>query len=105
MYVHKGCPTPAARNWESVLDGIYLNGSSPLSFNPSDWNKREFIADDNYHEGGIVDTINCLDCDEVIESIPEILGEEHTGKELWLVERRLKEDYYPSVEWVDTQAK
>jgi len=29
MYVHKGCPTPAARNWDGVLDGVYLNGSSP----------------------------------------------------------------------------
>jgi hypothetical protein len=34
--------------------------------------------------------------------LSEILGEEQTGKELWLVERRLKEGYYPTIEWLDT---
>jgi len=37
-----------------------------------------------------------------LEYISEILGEEQTGKELWLVERRLKEGYYPTIEWLDT---
>lgn len=101
MYVHKGCPTPTARNWDGVLDGIYLNGSSPVSFQPSEFSKREFVPDADYHQGGIVDTINCLDCDEVVEHISEVLGEEHTGKELWLVERRLKEGYYSTIEWLD----
>ena len=54
MYVHKGCPTPAARNWDGVLDGIYLNGSSPMSFNPSEFSKRDFVPDGDYHEGGVV---------------------------------------------------
>lgn len=103
MYVHKECPTPAARNWDGALDGIYLNGSSPVSFNPSEFSKREFVADSDYHVGGIVDTINCLDCDGVIEYITETLGEEQTGKELWIVERRLKEGYYPTIEWLDTE--
>ena len=58
MYVHKDCPTPAARNWEGVLDGIYLNGSSPMSFNPSEFSKRDFVPDGDFHEGGVVDTIN-----------------------------------------------
>ena len=105
MYVHKGCPPPADRNWEGVLDGIYLNGSSPMSFNPSEFSKREFVPDDDYHEGSIVDTINCIDCHEVIEYLSEAMGQEHSGKELWLVERRLKEGYYPTIEWVDTDAK
>lgn len=103
MYVHKECPTPAARNWDGALDGIYLNGSSPVSFNPSEFSKREFVADSDYHVGGVVDTINCLDCDGVIEYVSEVLGEENTGKELWLVERRLKEGYYPTIEWLDTE--
>lgn len=101
MYVHKGCPTPAARNWEGVLDGIYFSGSSPVSFYTSEFSKREFIVDGDSHQGGIVDTINCLDCDGVVEYLSEVLAEEHTGKELWLVERRLKEGYYPTIEWVD----
>jgi len=101
MYVHKGCPTPAAQDWGGVPDGIYLNGSSPMSFNPSDFSKRDFVPDGDYHEGSVIDSINCLDCDAVVEHIPEILGEEHSGKELWLVERRLKEGYYPTIEWLD----
>ena len=105
MYTHKECPRPAARNWDGVLDGIYLNGSSPVSFNPSEFSKREFVADSDYHVGGIVDTINCLDCDGVVEYITETLGEEQTGKELWIVERRLREGYYSTIEWVDTDAK
>lgn len=104
MYVHKGCPTPAARNWEGVLDGIYLNGSTPISFQPSEFDKREFVPDADSHQGGIVDTINCLDCDKVVEYLPEFLNDEHTGKELWLVERRLKEGYYSTIEWVDLSA-
>lgn len=104
MYVHKGCPTPAARNWDGVLDGIYLSGCSPMTFNPSEFSKREFVSDSEYHQGGTVDTINCLDCDEVIEYVSEVLGDEHSGKELWLVERRLKEGYYPTIEWLDTDA-
>lgn len=101
MYMHKECPTPAARNREGILDGIYLSGSTPMSFSPSQWSKREFIMDSEYHEGGVVDTINCLDCDGVVEYLSEVLAEEHTGKELWLVERRMKEGYYSTIEWVD----
>lgn len=104
MYVHKGCPTPAARNWEGVLDGIYLSGCSPVSFNPSEFDKREFVPDGDYHQGGTVDTITCLDCDEVIEYVSEVLGDQHSGKELWLVVRRLKEGYYPTIEWLDIDA-
>ena len=105
MYVHKDCPTPAARNWEGVLDGIYLNGSSPTSFHPGEFSKRDFVPDGDFHQGGIVDTINCLDCEDVVEYVSYVLGDEHTGKELWLVERRLKEGYYSTIEWVDTEAK
>jgi len=76
-----------------------------VSFQPSEFSKREFVADGDYHQGGVVDTINCLDCDEVIEYISEVLGEEQTGKELWLVERRLKEGYYPTIEWLDTDSR
>jgi hypothetical protein len=36
----------------------------------------------------------------VIEYLSEVIGEEHTGKELWLVERRLREGYYSTIEWV-----
>jgi hypothetical protein len=105
MYVHKDCPTPAARRWEGVVDGIYLNGFSPMSFNPSEFSKRDFVPDGDFHQGGVVDTINCLDCEGVLEYVSEILGEEHGGKDLWLVERRLKEGYYPTIEWVDKDAK
>lgn len=101
MYVHKDCPTPAARNWDGVLDGIYMNGSTPISFQPSDFSKREFVPDADSHQGGIVDQIVCFDCDQVIEYVSEVLGEQHTGKELWLVERRLKEGYYSTIEWLD----
>jgi len=104
MYKHKGCPTPGGRNWEGILDGIYLNGASPVSFNPNEFDRREFSVDQDYHHGGgSVDSINCLDCDGVIENISEVMGQDHTGKELWLVQRRLKEGYYSSVEWVDTK--
>jgi hypothetical protein len=72
-----------------------------MSFSPSQWSKREFVMDSDYYEGGVVDTINCLDCDEVIEYLSEVMGQEHSGKELWLVERRLKEGHYPTIEWVE----
>jgi hypothetical protein len=76
-----------------------------MSFNPSEFSKRDFVPDGDFHEGGIVDTINCLDCEAVVEYVSEVLGDEHSGKELWLVERRLKEGYYSTIEWVDTDAK
>jgi hypothetical protein len=71
-----------------------------MSFIPIEFSKRDFVPDGDYHEGGVVDTINCLDCEAVIEYLSEVLGEEHTGKELWLVERRLREGYYSTIEWV-----
>jgi len=74
-----------------------------MSFNPSEFSKREFVPDADYHQGGMIDTINCLDCDGVIEYISEVLGDDLTGKELWLVERRLKEGYYPTIEWLDAE--
>jgi hypothetical protein len=73
-----------------------------MSFNPSEFSKRDFVPDGDYHEGGVVDTINCLDCEAVVEYVSEVIGDEHSGKELWLVERRLKEGYYSTIEWLDT---
>ena len=76
-----------------------------MSFNPSEFSKRDFVSDGDFHVGSIVDTINCIDCEGVVEYVSEVLGDEHTGKELWIVERRLKEGYYSTIEWVDTEAK
>jgi hypothetical protein len=100
MYQHK---CEAAKSAE-YPKGISITARVLANLKPVDGDRYFWVDDphgDLFPDDTKVDELYCLDCDEVVEYLSEVLAEEHTGKELWLVERRLKEGYYSTIQWVD----
>lgn len=93
MYRHKGCETPAGRNNDGLVDGIYLSGYVPVSFNQQ--GGRTFAFETSFHNDGIVHSITCLDCDKT-------LWDDVRGADLREVEYDLEAGSYPEVEWVES---